>query len=153
MEVILTLLLCALGLFIYLTNSNKNEVLRLKDALFDKELELVSLRTELRDRDILIEDLRRQLAEKSSPSQELLPPPSGTFVRVIFKAGDTKYYDYLLGDIRDVHVGDFVEVYFSNKFSGEAECTAAKVIYVSEPGEVSEFAKSVVVKKADRPKW
>ncbi len=150
----MTLLLCALGFFIYLTDRNKNEVLRLRQELRNREIELLTLRAELSDKDRIIEELRRQLAAKSSPSNRALPPPSSeTFVSVIFKAGDKKYYDYLLGDIRDVHVGDFVEVYFSNKFSGGAECVAAQVVYISKPGEVSKYAKSAVVKKADYPKW
>ncbi|MBR1806209.1 MAG: hypothetical protein IJ774_07480 [Selenomonadaceae bacterium] len=152
MEVILTLLLCALGLFLYLLNSNKNEVLRLRLELRDKEIELSNLRYELRDKDRVIEELRRQLAEKSSPSQELLPPPSGTFVRVIFNEGDTKYYHYLLGD-NDVQVGDFVEVYATDKSDGKLKCKVAQVVYISKPGEVSKFAKTEIIKKADRPKW
>ena len=136
----MTLLLCALGFFIYLTDRNKNEVLR--------------LRQELRDRDILIEELRSQLAEKSSTSNLALPPPSSeTFVSVIFREGDRKHYDYLLGDIRDVHVGDFVEVYFNNKASGKVERRTAKVIYVSEPGEVSDYARSNIKRKSNRNKW
>ena len=138
MEVILTLLLCALGFFIYLTDRNKNEVLRLKQ--------------ELRDRDILIEELRRQLAEKSSPSNRALPPPSEIFVSVIFREGDKKYYDYFVGD-NDVRGGDFVEVYFNNKASGKVERRVAKVIYVSEPGEVSDYARSNIKRKVDRNEW
>ena len=149
----MTLLLCALGFFIYLTDKNKHEVVRLKNELRDKEFEILTLRAELRDRDILIEELRRQLAAKSSPSNLELPPPSSeTFVSVIFKEGDKKYYDYFVGD-NDVRVGDFVEVYFNNKASGKVERRVAKVIYVSEPGEVSDYARSKIKRKVDRPKW
>ena len=153
MEVILTLLLCALGFFIYLTDRNKTEVLRLRQELRDREIELLTLRAELHDRDILIEELRRQLAEKSSPSNLALPPPSSeTFVSVIFREGDKKYYDYFVGD-NDVRVGDFVEVYFNNKASGKVERRVAKVIYVSEPGEVSDYARSNIKRKVDRNEW
>ena len=141
----MTLLLCALGFFIYLTDRNKNEVLRLRQELRDREIEILTLRAELRDKDILIEELRRQLAAKSSPSE--------MFVSVIFREGDRKHYDYLLGDIRDVHVGDFVEVYFNNKASGKVERRTAKVIYVSEPGEVSDYARSNIKRKSNRNKW
>ena len=152
MEVILTLLLCALGLFIYLANKNKNDVLRLKDSLFEKELELVSLRTELRDKDRLIEELRRQLDAKqsASPSNRALPSPSELFVSVIFRADDEKYYDYFVGN-NDVQVGDFVEVYFNNKASGKVERRTAQVIYVSEPGEFSDYARSNIKRKVARP--
>lgn len=137
---ILTLLLCALGFFIYLTDRNKNEVLRLKQ--------------ELRDRDILIEELRRQLAAKSSPSNRALPPPSSeTFVRVIFNKGDEKQYNYLVGELRDINLGDFVVVNVNDRVAGKTKWKIAQVVYISKPGEVSEFAKSAVVKKADYPKW
>lgn len=76
-----------------------------------------------------------------------------TFVRVIFREGDRKYYDYFVGDNQDVQVGDFVEVYFNNKASGKVERRTAKVIYVSEPGETSDYARSKIKRKADYPKW
>ena len=153
MEVILTLLLCALGFFIYLTDRNKHEVLRLRQELRDREIELLTLRAELHDRDILIEELRRQLAEKSSPSNLALPPPSSeTYDSVIFKAGDKKYYDYFVGD-NDVHVGDFVEVYVGDKTYGKPKRTIAQVVYLSEPDEVSKYAKSAIKGKSNRNKW
>lgn len=148
----MTLLLCALGLFLYLLNSNKNEVLRLRLELRDKEIELSNLRYELRDRDRIIEELRRQLNDKPQLSNRALPPPSGIFVRVIFREGDTKYYHYLLGD-NDVQVGDFVEVYAVDKNDCKLKCKVAQVVYISKPGEVSKYAKTEIVKKADYPKW
>ena len=149
----MTLLLCALGFFIYLTDRNKHEVLRLRQELRDREIEILNLRAELGDRDILIEELRRQLAAKSSPSKLELPPPSSEkFVSVIFKEGDIKHYDYFVGD-NDIQVGDFVEVYFNNKSTGKVERRIAKVIYVSEPGEVSDYARSNIKRKSNRNKW
>ena len=148
----MTLLLCALGLFLYLLNSNKNEVLRLRLELRDREIELSNLRYELRDKDRIIEELRRQLDDKPQPSNRALPPPSGIFVSVIFREGDRKYYDYLLGD-NDVQVGDFVEVYAADKNDGKIKCMVAQVVYISKPGEVSKYAKTEIVKKADRHNW
>ena len=135
----MTLLLCALGLFLYLLNSSKNEVLRLRQELYYK--------------DRLIEDLRRQLDANPQPSHPALPSPSTrTFVRVIFRADDEKYYDYFVGN-NDVQVGDFVEVFASDKDRGVPTCKVAQVVYVSKPGEVSDYAKSVIVKKVDRHNW
>ena len=148
----MTLLLCALGLFLYLLNSNKNEVLRLRLELRDKEIELSNLRYELRDKDRVIEELRRQLDDKPQLSNRALPPPSGIFVSVIFKANDRKYYDYFVGD-NDVQVGDFVEVYAVDKNDCKLKCKVAQVVYISKPGEVSKYAKTEIVKKADYPKW
>ena len=161
MDVILTLLLVTVGVFSYLLNSNKNEVLRLKQ--------------ELRNKDHLIDDLRRQLAAKPKPQP--LPPPVVTppivalptnqtvvdttpkltkakkFVSVIFNEGDEKSYDYFLGKHRNVHVGDFVEVYATDKTDGKPKWAIAQVVYVSKRGESSKYAKSTIVKKADYPKW
>ena len=149
----MTLLLCALGFFIYLTDRNKHEVLRLRQELRDREIEFLTLRAELRNRDILIEELRSQLAEKSSTSNLALPPPSSeTFVSVIFKAGDKKYYDYFVGD-NDVRVGDFVEVYATDKNDGKLKCKVAQVVYISKPGDVSKYAKSAIKGKSNRNKW
>lgn len=134
MDVLVAVLLCAIIFLLYLLNENKNEVLRLKRERRENERDNVA-----------------------QPPQKIfqpkLPPPSGTFVSVIFKEHDTKYYDYLLGDNRDVQVGDFVKVYFNNKATGRVECRVAQVIYVSEPGEVSEYARSKIKCKSDRTKW
>lgn len=136
----------------YLLNSSKNEVWR--------------LRQELRDKDRLIEELRQQLYAASfstqpsttSPQkiyQPQLPSPvdEKTFVSVIFKENDRKFYDYFVGKNQDINVGDFVEVYFTNKDSGKVERRAAQVVYISKPGEVSDFARSVIKCKSDRNKW
>ena len=129
MDVLVTLLACTVAFLLYLLNRQRHE----------------------------IDDLKAEIQRlQSSDNGRALSTPiidENTFVRVIFKAGDKKYYDYLLGDIRDVHVGDFVEVYFSNKFSGGAECVAAQVVYISKPGEVSKYAKSAIKSKSNRNKW
>lgn len=128
MEVIVTLLLCAIAFLLYLLNKSRDEVSDLKEEIYRLRL--------------------KQINSTAPPAVD-----KNTFVRVIFRKDDTKYYDYLLGNVSDVHVGDFVEVYFSSKRSGEPEHTVAKVIYISEPGEVSEFAKSKIKRKSNRRKW
>ena len=133
MDVLVAVLICAILFLLYLLNENKNEVLRLKREQRENERDNVA-----------------RPPQKNFQPQ--LPPSSGIFVSVIFRKGDRKYYDYFVGD-NDVHVGDFVEVYFNNKATGRVERRVAQVIYVSEPGEVSEYARSKIKRKADRPKW
>lgn len=129
MEVIIAVLLCALGFALYLLNKARDEIYELKNEIY-------RLRT-------------KQTENSTAP----LAIDANIFVSVIFKEHDKKYYDYFLGDNPDVKIGDFVEVYFNNKISGKTECRIAKVIYISEPGEVSEYARSVIKRKADRYKW
>ena len=132
LEVILAVLLCALGFFIYLTDRNKHEIFCLKQALRDKELEIETLRNKL-------------YAFQKSPKVK-------RFVSVIFQKNDSKSYDYFVGN-NDVQVGDFVEVYIKDKNHGKPKQTIAKVIYLSEPGEESKHAKSEIKCKANRDKW
>ena len=131
MEVIVTVLLCALGFAAYLLNKNREEISELRSE---------------------IQRLRTGQIDNSA-----VPPvvDENTFVRVIFKRNDKKYYDYLLGDVNNVHVGDFVEVYASNKFDDEggSQLFVAQIIYISKPGEVSEYAKSKIKRKSDYRKW
>ena len=136
MDVIVTFLLCVVGFLAYLLHKKREEVAALKD-------EIRRLQSQKSD------------AVESSPAQTLPPlvTDENTFVRVIFKKNDTKYYDYLLGDVSGVQIGDFVEVYFNNKISGKVEPHVAKVIYISKPGEISEYARSKIKRKANRPKW
>lgn len=124
----MTLLLCTIAFLLYLLNKNRNEISELKAE---------------------IHRLHQNGNNKS------VPPPADEkiFVSVIFKEHDQKYYDYFLGDNHDVKVGDFVEVYFNNKISGKTERRIAKVVYISKPGEISEYARSKIKGKADRPKW
>ncbi len=74
------------------------------------------------------------------------------FVKVIFEKDAEKSYDYLVGDF-DVKVGDFVVVRTGNINSGKARLTSAQVIYISAPGEISSYAKTPIIKKADYNKW
>ena len=124
----MTLLLCTIAFLLYLLNKNRNEISELKAEIYR---------------------LRQNGSEK------FVPPPvdEKIFVSVIFKKHDQKYYDYFLGDNHDIKIGDFVEVYFNNKISGKTERRIANVIYISKPGEISEYARSKIKGKANRPKW
>lgn len=140
LEVILAVLLCALGFFLYLTDRNKHEIFCLKQALRDKELEISCLRDELR---------RKEAESVKTPPKE---PKKKRFVSVIFRKDDTKSYDYFVGN-NDVQVGDFVEVYIKDKNHGKPKQTTAEVVYLSEPGEESKHAKSAIKRKSNRNKW
>lgn len=135
-DVIVTFLLCVVAFLAYLLRKKHDEVAALKN------------------------ELHRLQSQKSDAVQSLsaqTPPPlvtdENTFVRVIFKKNDTKHYDYLLGNVSGVQIGDFVEVYFSDKFSGKVESHIAKVVYISKPGEISDYARSTIKRKVDYSKW
>lgn len=138
MEVIITVLLCSLFFALYLLHKSREEISALKN-------ELQHLQTKKSDVGLL-----------SSVQIQPLTTDENTFVRVIFRRNADKYYDYLLGDVNDVHVGDFVEVYVSNKFdneSGSSQLLVAQIVYISAPGEISEYAKSKIRRKSQRQKW
>ena len=138
MEVIITVLLCSLVFALYLLHKSREEVSALKD-------ELQHWRTKNFDGGLL-----------SSGQVQPLKTDKNTFVRVIFRRDADKYYDYLLGNVNDVHVGDFVEVYVSKKSDneyGSPQLLVAQIIYISAPGEISEYAKSKIRRKSRRQKW
>ncbi len=58
-----------------------------------------------------------------------------------------------MGDNFDVKVGDFVEVWATSKFSGRDELKIVKVVYVSEPDEISYKATKTVVGKSELRGW
>ena len=66
------------------------------------------------------------------------------FVQVVFKGFSDKKHDYLLGKNKNIKVGDIVLVGTKNG------ARQAKVVYISEPGEFSEHAKSEVIKKVSQ---
>lgn len=74
------------------------------------------------------------------------------FVNVIFEEGAKRSYSYLVGDF-EVKIGDFVVVPISDRDSGQSKLKSAKVVYISAPGEVSFYAKSQIIKKADYNEW
>ena len=127
MEVIITLLLCAVGFFAYIA--------------YNKSIEVIRLREQLRYQ----EKFSAVKSVSQSKSEKI-------FVKVIFEKDAAKSYDYLLGDF-EVKVGDFVVVRTGHINSGQATLRSAQVVYISEPGETSEYAKSKIFKKATHNKW
>ena len=159
MDVIFALLLCALGFFIYLTDKNKNEILVLKKELREKnkQAELKPQSTPEIANTELVHEMPPPRRPRLAPEPNRRPKSNrideNTFVSVIFKKSSKKRYDYLLGNNYDVRVGDFVVVYINDKFSGGIKWKIAQVVYMSKPGECSRHANSIVIKKADYPKW
>ena len=160
MEVIVTVLLCAIGIFLYLLNENNNENLELKRKLREKENEIRksswgSCWKNYWKVDLYSTTDTTKLFSKKNISKN--PPQyfsnEKRFVQVIFKKNSKRRYDYFLGENYDIKVGDFVVVWVHDKFSGENKWKIAKVLYISSPNEVSDKATSTVIKKADRPKW
>lgn len=135
MFALIIILLCALGFFIYLADKNNNEISKLKDELAEKE----NFSTEFKD-------------SKSQPQPVKKSSSKKRFVKVIFKKDAPKSYDYFIGDF-EVKVGDFVVVHISDKSSGKIKLRAAQIIYISAPGEVSQYANSKIFKKAAKNKW
>ena len=137
MLALIIILLCALGFFIYLADKNNKEISRLKDELADKE----NFSTEFKD-----SKSQPQPVKKSKFNSKKI------FVKVIFKKDAAKSYDYFIGDF-EVKVGDFVVVHISDKSSGKVKLISAQIVYISAPGEVSQYANSKIFKKAAKNKW
>lgn len=148
MAVIIIGLLFVCGYFLYLLNANRKEISRLKENICTQEKELVELRQN-------ICNLENKLLKLSSAETKshLSPPVEKRFVSVIFKEDSKKRYDYFLGENHDVKVGDFVEVYANDIDKGKPARAVAKVVYLSSPGEKSDYAKSTIKKKSNRYKW
>lgn len=98
-------------------------------------------------------DMKLPAENKNLNYNVKLPTETKKFVKVIFKKGDRKRYDYFLGDNDDIKVGDFVEVWAHEKFSGEDKLKIVKVVYISKPGEVSYKATKEVVRKSNYKGW
>ena len=114
---------------------------------------------------------------RKPPTVKPAPNPSPKrFVQVIFKKGSHKRYDYLLGNLRGLKVDDFVlvpirkskerldkeiqrmliEIELTGKIGEKPRkttCLPAKIKYISKPGEVSEHARSEIIKKLDNRTW
>ncbi|MBE8955394.1 MAG: hypothetical protein SR2Q5_07000 [Quinella sp. 2Q5] len=114
---------------------------------------------------------------RKPPTIKPAPNPSPKrFVQVIFKKGSHKRYDYFLGNLRGLKVDDFVlvpirkskerldkeiqrmliEIELTGKIGEKPRkttCLPAKIKYISKPGEVSEHARSEIIKKLDRKAW
>ena len=94
-----------------------------------------------------VEPAAPQSVPPSPPSPS--PPPKfheRIFVSVEFRKGG-KAYDYFLGRRTDVNIGDKVEVYVHDRRSHCLKKKKARVVYISEPGEISPYARSEIIRK------
>lgn len=96
----------------------------------------------------------------SSPQKMF--PSAERFVSVLFPRCSREYH-YLMGKVTDLKIGDIVLVPIHKKFKKdelmlanelglkirETTCLPAIVKYISRPGEVSEYARSEVIKKVN----
>lgn len=130
----------------YLLHSNKNEIRRLKETVHEQDKLIVSLKQKLQQHEKLLQKFSSADNKSTSQSEK-------RFIQVIFTPNSKKRYDYLLGNNHDVRVGDFVEVFVSDSEMGKPKRSVAQVVYISEPGEVSEYAKSKIKRKSDYKKW
>lgn len=136
--------------FVY--NEEKVKALRLSSVLQERDKEISQLQKTIREKDAEIERLQKNI---SSP---LLPLSPKRFVSVIFDATNPEIsFDYLMGEIEDLKIGDRVLVPIKN-FDDKSNKAKSKkttlkpaiVKRISEPGEVSQHARSSVVKKLDK---
>ena len=131
-------------------NSNKDKLLQLREKLHEKELEIVELKAALREKEVALRGILPEEIQTESSSQKV---NEKVFVQVVFNKESKKRYDYFLGKNQDIQVGDFVEVYANKTDNGKPEWTIAKVVYISSPGETSDYAKSSIKRKSDYRKW
>ncbi|MCR5834784.1 MAG: hypothetical protein K6G55_09090 [Selenomonadaceae bacterium] len=155
MEVVITVLMCALGVFMYLTNKNNREILKRNE-------EIRTLNQILAQRDEEIFRLKNQIAlilpspqstRQQMPRPEIPPTLGKKFIQVIFKKHGKKRYDYLLGNNPDVQINDFVVVPVADRLTGEIVRKIAKVIYVSQANEISAYANSPIFGKINNYSW
>lgn len=150
MEAIIVFLICAIGFCLYLLNNSQNEILQLKEKIYERDLQIVKLQMLLRNKDI---DVHKNLSTELQTEVSSSAVKVKTFVKVIFSKDSKKSYDYFLGKHKDVQIGDFVEVYANKLDNGKPRCAIAEVVYISSPGETSEHAKSSIKRKSDRKNW
>ena len=151
---------------------NDREISKLNKEVTEKRNEIFELQRKLRDIEIKYSDLnrmyssfkdannelRKQLVELEEENSKLkrrleniqaplpisfspTPPKTKRFVQVIFQKYSHDRYDYLLGDNPDVKVGDYVKVWANGRQ------TRAKVLKISDPDEVSPYAKTPIIGK------
>ena len=150
MEAVIIILLCAVGFVLYLLNNSKNELLRLKEQIHERDIQILKLQTALRERNV---DVSEAISAEIQTEFSSSAVDNKAFVQVIFKKDSKKRYDYLLGKNYDVKVGDFVEVYASGVDNGKPKWAVAEVVYISSPGETSDYAKSAIKRKSNHKKW
>lgn len=145
--------------------NNSNEIYLLKNQLDKKENDIKTLnqilssikneneelKSEIKNLKIELEIYKRNhvtQGELFTPDQGILFTPdtdnnSKRFVQVIFPGYSQDRYDYLLGNHRNIKIGDFVMV------GTKKGARRAKVVYVSDKEEFSSRAKSEIIKKVN----
>lgn len=137
--------------------NNSNEIYLLKNQLDKKENDiktlnqiLSSIKNENEELKSEIKNLKIELEiyKRNHVTQgELFTPDtdnnSKRFVQVIFPGYSQDRYDYLLGNHRNIKIGDFVMV------GTKKDARRAKVVYVSDKEEFSSRAKSEIIKKVN----
>ena len=82
-------------------------------------------------------------------SVEVSPKHNRVWINVSFSSY-SKNYSYLLGNIPDLHIHDFVCVKAHDKYDGyKLKTKIVRVEYISYPGEYSAWARSPILGKAD----
>ena len=109
MGIIIAILSCALIFSLYLLNSNRKKIFQLDEKILNQDNEIAELRKTLNKHENLLRRLSRD------ENNRLNSPDDKRFIKVIFNPDAQKSYDYFLGNNPDVKVGDFVEVYVSDK--------------------------------------
>jgi len=143
-------LLCSIGFCLYLINDSKKEISQLKEKLHEHDIEIIKLKATLNDRNAVVyQEQAEEIQMQSSPTEIIVK----RFVSVIFSEDSKKSYDYFLGKHKNVQVGDFVEVYADKLDNGKPKWAIAKVVYLSSPGETSEYARSSIKRKSDKKEW
>ncbi len=121
----------------------RNENYELKNSIQTLNKNLTSLKNENDDLKLKVKNFENGTLQGVNWGLPSSPPPkSKRFVQVTFKNfGNGKTYDYLLGNHRNIKVGDFVMV------PTHGTIKPAKVVRISEQGEISEHANSEIIKK------
>lgn len=81
-----------------------------------------------------------------APVKPPLPLSDEKFCSVRFPGRSKKTYDYFIGDLEDIEVGDIVEVFVHDRWTETIVKKLATVTYLSRDGEVSPYARSTVIK-------
>lgn len=127
-----------------LENEYVNEIQKLNKKLYEKETEIETLNIKrerlkqlLREKDKEIEKLKKELEGKKQPTGK-------RFVSVKFYRNSPDKFDYFMGKITDLKIGDYVMVPVKGTLK------PATVCYISKLGEISQYARSEIVSKIDK---
>lgn len=125
--------------------NNSNEIYLLKNQLDKKENDIKTLNQILSSIKNENEELKSEI-KNLKIELEIYKRKQGDpkrFVQVIFPGYSQDRYDYLLGNHRNIKIGDFVMV------GTKKGARRAKVVYVSDKEEFSSRAKSEIIKKVN----